>query len=548
MSKYKKPKKAVKKETGLQQFSVFFMEMMISIYVFILLTLYPLYFHDKYYDMGDAKYTFYKYLSFLFLGALLLGSAIWILAYFKEESIKTILKRFSVTDWFALAFLVISYISFLFSSDKKMAFYGFNGWYMGLMSQLMFVLLYFFVTKFWKWSPATLISAMVAAAIAYFLAVIMRFGFDPLAMYENLSEENIEKFISTLGQTTWYSSYAVLIFPLGLFWYYNDEKKLSRIFAAIFIAFGTMSLCTVNSDSAYIAFAFIMMAFLYFAMDDNNKFLRFLEMAIIMLASCRVIGILQDLFPERMIKLITGDEKITHFVTHSTFMLIATVLVIAIYLGMRYIISSSYDKVRKEYKFQISKYKFIRLLPIILTVVVVAMVVLLIVLTTNKMLPSFLSSLYNVSFFNFDNGWGNHRGFNWRASFCAIKNASLKDLIIGVGPDSFCHAMDMYYAEEVSVYWHGLKLACAHNEFLNMLINEGILGAVAYLGFMISSVVRCGKVAKKEAAAIPIIAIVVAYIGHNFFCYQQCICTPILFLFVGIGEVVIKSVNGEQEK
>lgn len=542
MAKYSKPKKKIEnQETALQQFANFFMEMMVSMYVFILLVVYPLYYNNKYYDMGDAKYSFFQFVSFAFLGALILGLIIWVIANFNKESFSKIIKRFTATDWFAFAFFVVIYLSFLFSSDKKMAFYGFPGWNMGLIAQLIFVLLYFFVAKFWKWSPSTLIAGLITASITYFLTVIMRFGFDPLEMYENLSQVDIEKFVSTLGQTTWYSSYAVLLFPVGVYWYFNDDKRWIKIFTSIFIILGTMSLCTAHSDSAYIAFGFILLVFFWYAFNSNEKMLRFLEIAIMVLLSCKLVGVFEDLFPERLTVLVTGEEKISKFVTHSGLMFSALILMIILYVAFRVVLEKTYDAKKKESTFDIKKLSILRVVAVCMVVGGMVLVTLLIVFTTLHVLPPFLNKLYDVSFFVFDNGWGNHRGFNWRAAVMALKNASFKDLLIGVGPDCFSVAMDKYYGAEVANYWNGLKLACAHNEFLNVLVTEGILGLIAYVGFMVSSLVRCIKASNKELAAIFIMAIVLAYVGHNFFCYQQCICTPILFLFIGIGEVIVKS-------
>ena len=151
-----------------------------------------------------------------------------------------------------------------------------------------------------------------------------------------------------------------------------------------------------------------------------------------------------------------------------------------------------------------------------------------------------MSGMYNSGFFNFADAWGNHRGFNWKMAVVALNNASIKDLFVGVGPDCFSLAMSKYCNDLVSVYWHGQTLACAHNEFLNMTVTEGILGITAYLGMMISSASRLGRLAYKRPEAIGCLVIILAYIGHNFFCYQTCCSAPYVFIFMGIGESIIR--------
>lgn len=542
MAKYSKPKKELAKDNrnGFQQFVTYYLEMMTSIFVFIILAVYPLFYHNKYFDMGDSKFAFFQTVSFVFLGSLLVGAIMWIIANYKNESFITIIKNFSITDWMALAYLIVCYVSFLFCDDKKMAFDGFAGWNMGLVSQAIFVLMYFFVSRCWRWSPTTLIAGLIAAFIAYFLAVIMRFGFDPLGMYENLSLVDIEKFVSTLGQTTWYSSYAVLIFPLGVYYYINDDKKWIKIFSSIFILLGSMSLCTTNSDSAYIAYLFIMLVFFCFSFESNKKFIKFLDVAVILLFACRLIGILQDMFPQRQVVLVTGEEKISKFVTHNIVMLILLIFVLVLDIVLRYLQKKDEESGKNSQTIDISKFKFLRQIVVGIVIVGIWAVSMLIILTTKHRLPEFLNKLYSIDFFIFNEAWGNCRGFNWTAAVVAFKSGNIKDMLIGVGPDCFDVAMTKYYAAEVARFWQGLHLACAHNEFLNLLVTSGILGLVSYLGMMISSAVRCAKLAIKEPAAVFVVAVILSYIGHNFFCYQQCICTPYLFIFIGMGEVIIK--------
>lgn len=548
MAKYKKPQsKKVNQETGFQQFVDFFLEMMTAIFVFIMLTIYPLFYHNKYFDMGDSKFAFFETVSIVFMASLLIGSVMWLFANLKHKSFIEVIKKNSVTDWFALGYLAVSYISFILSEDKKMAFFGFGGWNMGFLSQLLFVLIYFYVSKCWKWSPSTLIAGLIAAFITYFLAVVMRFGFDPLGMYENLNPVDIEKFVSTLGQTTWYSSYAVLLLPLGIFYYMNDEKKWIKIFSGIFIFLGGMSLCTTNCDSAYIAYGFIMLAFFWFALESNDKFIKFLDVASFILISCRVVGLLQDLFPERQVQLITGEEKISKFITHSSLMLILLIVFVVLDIVLRYMTISDEKKRKDKPTIDISKFKIVRVIAVALVVIGLIAVVILINLTTNHKLPAFLEKLYGVDFFIFNDLWGNARGFNWTAAITAFKNAGVKDLFVGVGPDCFDVAMTKYCAEEVRVFWKGLHLACAHNEFLNLLVTEGLLGIFTYLGIMVSSFIRCAKVGVKEPAAVMIMAVIVSYIGHNFFCYQQCLCTPFLFIFMGMGELIIRETKKSEK-
>lgn len=540
-----------------QQVSDFIMRALAALYVIAMLCIFPLYMEKKYLNMGEAKYHFFIVVSASFLGAMLLAVIFWAISHRGTQVIKEKLSDYSVTDWFAFAFLLASFFSYLFAEDKELALMGYTGWYMGLFAQTIFIVSYFFVSRFWEWSPFTINFALLTGAVVYGIAVLQRFSLDIFRLYDNiqadgsykrLSPEYIEKFVSTVGQTSWYSSYAVLILPFGMFWYYNDTKIWSRVLSGIFVVLGAASICTVNNDSAYVALALIMMVFFWFAIEDNAKFLRFLEICLMFLATFKVIGILQDMFPERMIELITGTEATTNFLNHSPVMVILLIAVAIFYTFLKVIIGKYTDERTGDCKIQVSNYKGIRKILIYLAILCVWGVILMIILTTQKKLPAFMSGLYNVGALNFDNYWGNHRGFNWRMSMKAIGTFSFKDMFFGVGPDCFSYVMDKFFYTEVREFWKGKQLACAHCEWLNMFVNEGLVGLTAYAGIFISMCVRLGKTVKDEPMAMPCLAAVCAYMGYNLFCYQQSVCTPTIFVLMGIGEMIIMYSRRTKEK
>ena len=526
--------------TTAQSLSDYFVKGVMLVYVFFMVVLYPLLYHDKYFDMGAAKYQIFKWSAIVGLGVMTVIWIIWMLSFKDKLKPEEELKHLSLTDYFAIGFLFISILSYLLSSDRTMALWGYEGWFMGVMSQLFFILAYFYVSRFWDYSKATIVCMVGAATICYQIGILQRFGFNPLGLYDGVGVADIEKFLSTLGQTSWYSSYAILIVPFGMYFYWTTENIKVRVATGIFTALGFGMLCTTNSDSAYVAMVLILMVFFRYSLESNDKMKRFLEISIIGVFAMRVIGWMYALFPERQRTYTTGDEKISKFVTSSTAMLILLIALLAAYALFWVITNKPKDK--EKTAFDISKYKTIiwRITVVAAVLVIVGVAACVVLVTTGKM-PEALSALNGVSFFNFDMAWGNHRGFNWRAAWEAFTRANGKDLLIGVGPDCFASAMDKYYAQEVADYWHGLQLACAHNEWLNMLVTEGILGLAAYVGIFVTSIARASKYVKDEPVLVALMAATLAYMGHDVFCYQQCICTPEVFIFMAITEMIIRS-------
>ena len=225
----------------------------------------------------------------------------------------------SVTDWFVIAFAIVSILSFLLSPNRtseypvffllkggedtnvvNLPWEGYAGWNMGLRSQLMFVCLYFFISRLFmkSWKKDFLFLMLTSAFIVFLLGVLHRFQIDPLNLYENLDDYYRLTFLSTLGQSSWYSSFMSVLLPLGLaFYVFSEEKGILRILLSCYVAVGGATFVTQNSDSAYLAFTFAVLTLFAVSFNSNERFMRFLEMCILMLGAMKIIGLFQILFP-----------------------------------------------------------------------------------------------------------------------------------------------------------------------------------------------------------------------------------------------------------
>lgn len=563
------------------------LELLTTIYMLLMLVIYPLAYHDRYFDIGDFKYQFFKIVSTIFLLMLILGYIIKInmrkiemipgyltcifLAYptyslglsrkydetgasmymqlsgallFALVAIALIyivvkrkeqlpeLRKNSLLDAFVALYGCLAVFSYCFSSFKEIGYWGYPGWYMGIFSQTIFVLIYYFISRYWRIADNFLVPAAGAAALIYLMGILQRFSIDPLGMYEGLSAEYIEKFIATIGQTSWYSSYAVLILPVGFWYFWRSDALRTRILAGVFSVLGFGMICTTNSDSAYIAVLLILFIFFWYSLEDGKSFARFWQLTLVGLGTFVGIGLLQLAFPEQMITHVLESEALSFFITQSTFVRVCCILNVLLCLGLQFVPKKKWLSAKQ---LRILRGSILG----ILGLAVVTCLVCIILVTNGRVSPE--NPINQVAYFHFNVAWGNHRGFNWRMAMQAITHASPKDMLIGVGPDCFAEAMNRYCREQVFSYWNGIQLACAHNEFLNLLVTQGILGLAAYLGIFVYSLVRFGRGVKQEPRIIIYMASIVAYLGHNFFCYQQCVATPIIFILIGMGERYIRA-------
>lgn len=494
-------------------------------YVFLMFGLFPLFYQDKYYDMGDAKFLFYKNVT----GALLIYLAVTGCAYLvvniRRIPWKTFYKALSVTDWFVIAYAVSLFISYAVSPYKHDALYGYVGWNMGLLAQLSFVALYFFVSRCYRWLDDFLILALAVASIVFLLGVLHRFLIDPLALYQGLDPYYYPTFISTLGQTSWFSSYMCILLPLGMTLYWSCDKKKLLPWLGSFVALGAASWCTQNSDSAFLAVPAVLFLLFCFSFQDNRRMLRLLEILIISLSVMRVIGILQTIFSDHIVML----DTISMYMNQGAALWPVLILLVLLYALMR--------RLDNKGRLNLAPFRVLRIVGGIAIVAGLLLVIFLIYLTTNKMLPDFLAPLYNIGYFNFDFYWGNGRGFNWSYALSSFKEYSLVHKLFGIGPDCFAaYAYDLH-ADYLFQKWGNLILANAHNEWMNMLNTLGITGFIVYCGLFLSSLIFFLKKAAGNMIYVCFAACIVGYMVHNIFCYQQVICTPLIFILLGMGRL-----------
>lgn len=522
-------KEAIKEKREFGQLCNKLLQELTFIYVFLMLTVYPFYFRNKYYDIGSAKWQFFFFLT-VGMGAILTGLLLFhIIGELRSHKFKNAIRniRLSIVDRFVLAYAVAVLISALLSPYKEQIIWGYDGWYMGLVSQMCFVLIFFLISRYWRWECSTVICCLATAFLVFLLAVLMRFRIDPLALYKGLEEQYIINFLSTIGQTTWYSSYLSILFPLGLFAFWFYDSKYVRIFGGIFTSAGFMTMVTQNSDSAFIAVALLIFELFWISMESNRGFKRFLEILMICCSCFKFIGICQRLFPEKAVPL----DAISIFCSQSSLTWLILIIIVMFYLCFCWL---------KKYKnIDISKIKNIRIIFLGLLLSSILGIVIYIYLNTTKKLPEYLQS--DNHYLLFDGCWGNNRGSTWMIAVKSFLKGNLARKMFGCGPDGFSPFIQNFFRKELAEKWgSGTILSCAHNEWLNAIVNLGVAGAVPYIGIFISSICRFFKKSKEYPELTAIALSIICYMGHNFFCYQQIICTPIIFILIGIGESIIR--------
>lgn len=536
-------------------------EFLVVCWTFLMLTVFPVYVIDHYQDIGAYKFAFFSGVSTLFLvpGAVL-GLVYVVFKPFcrrKQEretatvilespgggpesgswsiwaAIRTVNGRLSWLDIGMLAYLLFNILSFFGSGFKEDAWAGVGGWNMGLRTQLLMIAAYFLLSRFFPLRRLKLIlaGAMLGSGIAFVIGILHRFSIDPFGFYRGLDSDTTLRFLSTIGQATWYSSFVCTVLPIGLCLFYASDKVKIRVISGIYCTLGFMTLVTQNSDSAFAALAALLFGMFLASCVSPKRMERFLEVVILCAASFKAIGFLQRGFPEQAVRLGSLSEAFSMGVLSWILLLFGAACYILL-LHMEEKRGASFEKSWEKAGHRLFT------LACILTGILLAAVIGGIALNTTGLLEQWFGISSDNQYLLFNDKWGSNRGFNWKMAVCIFSGLPLLSKIFGVGPDCFmAYSYSVpEYAQLLNDYWKPDVLTNAHNEFLNLLICIGIGGLLSFLLLLGAGARRFYRIGKEHPEVLMGLLAVCSYAAHNFFCYQQVCCTPFLFLILGLSE------------
>ena len=130
----------------------------------------------------------------------------------------------------------------------------------------------------------------------------------------------------------------------------------------------------------------------------------------------------------------------------------------------------------------------------------------------------------------------------WRVSFEEFAKFKPLQILFGTGPDTAYYVLQPHFGE-LSSRFGDSSTDCAHNEFINYLLTQGVLGLTAYLGVMGSVIVRAIKTAKKDPTVLIFVCPVICYLAQSVVNLYNPIVTPFLFIFLSLTEATNRNVK-----
>ncbi|SEL59226.1 O-Antigen ligase [Butyrivibrio sp. ob235] len=500
-------------------------ELLTKYYLVVMFVVLPLYYQNGYSDIANSKYILYRLVSTAFL---IITGLVCFLVETACEKTQNVRKKPILPIIFVTAHLIFNLLTWVFAVDHKIAWRGNGSWHMGLLSQILFLgsmllVYYYYSDKYLIW-----IAAAIGAVLTGILTILNRIDIYPIDM-----GNKYPGFISTLGQTNWATIYTVMLIGAGIGLFVYEEKPLFRYIILVLNCVVIAGAWMAGSDTFLPAMFFELFIMFGICLKKRDLMKRFSEFLLAFgIATEFVYVFVFVLFHDRFVFVDEQDAVNTLLKMHIGLIIIVGSLII---LGIMQLTKN------KEWNKKLLEIAF-RVLVCLMLIALAVTVVLMVVVTTT---PEKAGAFANIRMLNFDDDWGTHRGLNWKCSIAGFIRMSPIRKVIGMGQGSFNPLMQSFpdLQARLEAMYEGFALMVAHNEYLNMLIENGILGCLSYIGVLVSSFALLWKRAEEHRLSLMALLALSGYIACSFFFFQHVYATSFMYIFIAIA---LSEIRGEK--
>ena len=170
---------------------------------------------------------------------------------------------------------------------------------------------------------------------------------------------------------------------------------------------------------------------------------------------------------------------------------------------------------------------------------------LIVVYLYDRFPDGFLRQAHEILHGNLDDDFGSGRIYIWRQVWELVKEAPL----LGGGPDTLgLRELVPFsrFSEELGMEIVG-TIDVAHNEYLNILVNQGLLSLLPYLAALILTFIKWWRDAENNAVAICGCAMLF-YSIQAFFGISMCVTAPYLWVAIAIININCTNEKGESHE
>ena len=520
-----------------------FNSFVVGIFTVLIISVFPLVFHDYYHDILVVKYVFY-YGSVILMIVVMLAGAVFFFYKDKHElggnavkemCSKAKLDALKKSDWAMMFFLIAVTVSTLQSEYRFESFWGNEGRYMGMFLILLYGSSFFVISRCLRYSQWYLDVFLAAGIVACMIGILHFFKIDPIGFKRGLRGDDYVIFTSTIGNINTYTSYVAMVSGMGAVMFSVEKNTYRRLWYLIAAVISLFALIVGISDNAYLALLvlFGLLPLYLFRNIDGVK--RYVLLLAVLFTEFQVIGTISYKFPNHVIEF-QGLMNVIASFSGLTYLIIGLwgcavcLYLIAHKLPKNHLLHSGSNIGRWVW------------LSVILLVCMGAAYMLYDVNIAGNIEK--YGALNQYLLLNDD--WGTHRGYIWRIGMEFYQKQPIHHKLFGYGPDTFGIITVKNYFEDM-VRRYGEKFDSAHNEYLQYLVTIGIVGLTAYLALLATSIIEMLRTLKKRPELIAIVFAVICYGAQAAVNISVPIVAPIMLTLMMLGVAAVRSVSGNTE-
>ena len=478
-------------------------ETVASVSVLALLTGIPLFMTNKYFNITLSKFIFFAIVSVL--------TFVLYYTFRPENKVKQKNTANKPMDIAVFGFLASSAVSVLFSSYKADALLGSSGRCMGLCFVLILTGLYYALSRSYKIHKKELFGYCTAFGIVAAIAFLQFFGINFGGLYTKLNDSTIAAYYSTIGNINVVSSYICLCLPFIMYLFCTVKGIFRSAGLYIFSFFGFCFMIIVNTDSGYIGMAAAFCAVAYIVAKNRGQFYRVLLLDGTFLLTPRFVNYIYESLggstkPLSDMAVLLGESDI--LIIAAVILLVASVAIIRV--------------------------KITRVSSIIIRITVVIFALLIVIGISGAIIyftvfdtNTELGFLEN--YLRFSDKWATERGEIWTMTMDSYSGLPFIKKLFGCGPDTLLLLLSENYNDRMLVTGY---VDNAHNEFMNYLVNHGIVGLGFYLAMIFIALKKCTERAGQSIVHGGLFAVVISYACQSVVNISQPLTTPFYFIIM----------------
>ncbi len=505
----------------------------ISVFLLILAAVFPLIYHNSYFDILETKYKCYYLTVIGMLAVLLVLSLVMLVVDLNEyggSHAKALLEQlkpkhwretFSAADAGVLVFWLMSGLSTLFSEYRYEAFWGNEGRYSGFFLITLYVAFYLVVSRFWKRKDWVIEVFLISGIIMCFIGITDYFQLDILNFRENMKPSQSTIFTSTVGNINTYTAYVALLMGVATARFATEKERWKTVWYYLCMVVTFFAIIMGCSENAYLALGGMFAVLPFILLRSKQGTVRYLAVLATFATVIQCVDLLNQAFADMVI----GLDSLFGILAGFSLLPLAVALLWLATAALAYIWrpgSGCQDGLDP--------------LPLRIWCGFIGAAALLICFLLFDANIGGHGERYGAlaEYLVFSDSWGTNRGYIWRKSVELYQEFPLKHKLFGYGPDTF-GIMTVNSFQREMVNTTGQTFDSAHNEYLQFLLTVGPVALAGYLVFQIGSCIQMVKNRMKNPYALACMLGVVCYGFQAIVNLNLPIATPMMWFLISMG-------------